>query len=117
MKEVFWVGSSRESLRAFPEDARRRAGYQLRLLQEGLEPHDHRSMPTVGAGVHELRIHTAVEHRVLYVAKFSEAIYVLHAFQKKERRTSKRDLDLAQVRYQELKSWRASKDDRLRGGQ
>ena len=110
MKELFWVGSSRASLKAFPKDARRRAGYQLRRLQEGLEPHDDRSMPTMGPGVHELRIHTAVEHRVLYVAKFSEAISVLHAFQKKQQRTTQRDLALAQLRYQELRSWRAAKE-------
>jgi len=69
-------------------------------------------MPGIASGVHELRIHTTVEHRVLYVAKFAEAVYVLHAFQKKEQRTSKRDLDLARARYQELRSYREGRDSR-----
>ncbi len=49
-----------------------------------------------------MRIHTAVEHRVCYVAKFAEAIYVLHAFEKKTRKTSQRDVELARQRYQAL---------------
>ena len=56
-------------------------------------------MQTVGAGVCEVRIHADGEFRVLYVAKFVEAIYVLHTFQKKTRKTSKRDLELASERY------------------
>ena len=56
-------------------------------------------MVGIGAGVYELRIHTSVEHRVFYVAKFEEAVYVLHCFEKKSRRTSRRDLDLGQERY------------------
>jgi phage-related protein len=76
-----WVGSSLVDLRAFPEVARREAGYQLRRVQEGLLPDDWKPMPSVGAGVEEIRLHSGVEHRVLYVAKFEEAIYVLHAFE------------------------------------
>ncbi len=56
-------------------------------------------MPTVGPGVREIRVHTALEHRVLYVAKFAEAIYVLHAFEKRSRKTPSRDLELARQRY------------------
>jgi phage-related protein len=59
-------------------------------------------MPSIGAGVREIRIHTAVEHRVCYVAKFAEAIYVLHAFEKRTRKTSAHDLELARQRYQAL---------------
>ena len=59
-------------------------------------------MGAVGPGVREIRIHTALEHRVLYVAKFAEAVYVLHAFEKRSRKTAKRDVDLAGQRYQEL---------------
>lgn len=98
-KEIFWVGSALEDLRAFPEDARRIAGHQLRLVQQGLEPDDWKPMGGVGSGVYELRIHTAVEHRVFYVAKFVEGVYVLHVFQKKTRQTSDRDLELARERY------------------
>jgi len=59
-------------------------------------------MPRIGVGVCEMRIHTAVEHRVCYVAKFAEAIYVLHAFEKRTRKTSQRDIELARQRYQAL---------------
>lgn len=59
-------------------------------------------MSTIGAGVCEMRIHTAVEHRVCYVAKFAEAIYVHHAFEKRTRKTSQGDMDLARQRYQSL---------------
>lgn len=59
-------------------------------------------MSTIGPGVREVRVHTALEHRVCYIAKFAEAIYVLHAFEKRTRKTSQRDLDLARQRYQAL---------------
>jgi phage-related protein len=59
-------------------------------------------MSAIGPGVRELRVHTVLEHRVCYIAKFAEAIYVLHAFEKRTRKTSQRDLDLARQRYQAL---------------
>jgi len=59
-------------------------------------------MPIVGPGVREIRIHTTLEHRVLYVAKFAEAVYVLHAFEKRSRKTATRDVELARQRFQTL---------------
>lgn len=59
-------------------------------------------MTVVGAGVKEIRIHTESEYRVMYVAKFAEAVFVLHAFTKKTQQTSKRDIELASQRYREL---------------
>ena len=56
-------------------------------------------MPTVGPGVREIRIHTGLEHRVFYVSKFTEGVYVLHAFEKRARKTPKRDLELARDRF------------------
>ena len=97
-----WLGSSRSDVRAFPRDARRLAGFQRRRVQQGLDPTDWKAMPGVGVGVREIRIHTALEHRVLYVAKFLEAVYVLHAFEKRSRKTTTRDVDLAAQRYQAL---------------
>lgn len=101
-KAILWLGSSRYDLQAFPSDARRLAGFQLRQIQEGVEPADWKPMSTIGPGVREIRVHTALEHRVCYIAKFAEAIYVLHAFEKRTRKTSQRDLDLARQRYQAL---------------
>lgn len=106
MKELFWVGTALRDLRAFPEDARRDAGHQLHLVQLGVEPHDWKPMASVGPGVRELRIRTGLEHRVFYVAKFDEGIYVLHAFQKKSQKTARRDIECARNRYRALLSQR-----------
>jgi phage-related protein len=102
MKPLFWAGSTLQDLRAFPEDARRLAGHELHLVQQGLEPDDWKAMATVGPGVYELRVRTAVEHRVFYVAKFAEGVYVLHAFEKKTQQTASRDVELARERYREV---------------
>ena len=99
---MFWLGSSRNDLKAFPRDARRVAGFQLRRVQQGLEPNDWKPMPSVGPGVREIRIHTGLEHRVFYLAKFMEGVYVLHAFEKRTRKTPKRDLELARDRFRAL---------------
>ena len=97
-----WLGSSLEDLLAFPEDARRDAGYQLGRVQQGLLPVDWKPMTTVGPGVIEIRIHTRVEHRVFYVAKFDKAVYVLHAFEKRTRQTPQPEIALAQKRLADL---------------
>jgi len=101
-KSVYWLGSSLEDLRAFSEDARRDAGYQIRRVQQGLLPIDWKPMTTVGPGVVEIRVHTRVEHRVFYIAKFEEAMYVLHAFEKRTRRTPQAEIALAQKRLADL---------------
>ena len=103
---MLWAGSALEDLQRFPDNARRRAGYQLRRIQEGLEPGDWKPMPLVGAGVREIRIRTGREHRILYVTRFEEAIYVLHAFEKKTQRTARADLDLAKRRLSEVLRYR-----------
>ena len=90
-------------MRAFPLTARREAGYQLDQVQNGREPDDWKPMNTMGQGVKEIRIRDeAGAFRVLYVAKFADAIYVLHCFQKKTGKTSKADVELAAKRYREL---------------
>jgi phage-related protein len=101
-KSLFWLGSSRTDLRRFPGPARRAAGFQLRRVQQGIEPNDWKPMLTVGPGVREIRIRTGLEHRVFYVATFAEGVYVLHAFEKRSPKTLKRDLDLAKGRYRAL---------------
>jgi len=106
MKEVVFIGSSLEELRAFPQQARRESGYQIDRIQQGLDPTDWKPMKTVGAGVREIRLHAEGEHRVIYAARFEEAVYILHAFQKKSQRTARKDLELARKRYQELVHWR-----------
>ena len=97
---VIWVGSARGDVRTFAKDARRRAGYEIYRVQQGLDATDWKPMPSVGTAVREIRIHTKGEHRVIYLAKFDEGIYVLHAFEKKTRRTRREDIDLARKRFQ-----------------
>ncbi len=106
-KPLIWLGDSRETIRCFPDDIRKIAGFQLWRVQRGLEPNDWKPMPSVGLGVQEIRIRTGAEHRVLYVAKFAEAVYILHAFEKQTRRTPKADLDLARQRLHALINQRA----------
>jgi phage-related protein len=97
-KALVWLGSSRDDVRSFPVDARRDAGFQLRQVQRGRDPKDWKPMPSIAPGVREIRIHTLVEHRVVYIARFAEAVYVLHAFEKKTRKTPRRELEIARNR-------------------
>ncbi|OGT59859.1 MAG: addiction module toxin RelE [Gammaproteobacteria bacterium RIFCSPHIGHO2_12_FULL_45_12] len=78
-------------------------------MQRGLEPYDWKPMNSVGSGVKEIRIHEENEYRILYVAKFEESLYVLHAFVKKTQQTLKRDIDLAKQRYAEMLEMRRTK--------
>jgi phage-related protein len=105
-RALVWLGSSRDNVRAFPADARQRAGFQLRRVQQGLEPNDWKPLRTIGAGVCEIRIRTALEHRVIYIANLTEAVYVLHAFEKQSRKTSKRDVNVARRRLHQLQQAR-----------
>jgi phage-related protein len=107
-KVINWLGNSRDELRDFPEEARRKAGVQLRAIQRGEEPTDFKPMPTVGKGVYEIRIRTENAYRIFYVAKFAEAVYVLHAFQKKTQKTTKQDIEIGQQRYHQTIEYRES---------
>jgi len=101
-KPLIWLGSSRRDLRAFPALARRLAGFQLRRVQQGLDPDDWKPMQTVGPGVREIRIHIAGAHRVFYLATRAEAIYVLHGFDKKTQKTSSHDLRIGRDQFRAL---------------
>jgi phage-related protein len=100
MRPVRFLGTSRGDLAAFPESARRRAGYDLFMVQVGREPADFKPLSIVGSGAYEIRIRDSVgAFRVVYVAKFEKAVYVLHAFHKKTRKTTQADIELAAQRY------------------
>ena len=106
-KEIRWVGSSCDDLLAFPKDARREAGFQLGKVQAGLDPTDWKPFDDVGAGTREIRIRDASgAYRVMYVAKFEEAVYVLHCFRKKTQATGKQDRAIASARYRAVASAR-----------
>ena len=110
-KEIRWVGSSYEDLLTFPKDSRKEAGFQLGKVQAGLEPADWKPFDEAGAGTKEIRLKDASGiFRVMYVAKFEEAIYVLHCFQKKTQATNKQDKAIAEARYRAVvNARRASK--------
>ena len=99
-KEIRWVGTAYDDLLAFPDDARRHAGFQLGKVQVGLDPDDWKPFDELGGGTREIRIREADGvYRVLYVAKLDETVYVLHCFQKKTSATSKHDKNIAETRY------------------
>jgi phage-related protein len=107
MKSVHFVGTSRGDIRQLPDSAQETAGFQLFKVQQGKEPDDWKPMPTVGPGVQEIRIRDdRGSFRVFYVAKFEEAVYVLHVFQKRSQKTARADLDLGKSRYVDLLKWR-----------
>lgn len=109
-KEIRWLGSSYEDILDFPLDPRREAGFQLGKVQAGLDPDDWKPFDDVGPGTREIRIRDAFGiFRVMYVAKFEEAIYVLHCFQKKTEATTKKDKDIAQARYRAIVQERKSR--------
>jgi len=104
MKKIEWLGNSKDAVRAFPEDARQDAGWQLELIQRGENPDNWKPMKTIGQGVREIRIREASgAYRIIYLATFEDRVLVLHAFQKKTQKTPQKDLDLAEKR---LKQWK-----------
>jgi phage-related protein len=104
MKILKFIGSCQEDLVNFPRDARRECGRELDRVQRGLMPTDFKPMLNIGKGVYEIRVHVLGEWRVLYVARHGDAVYVLHAFQKKSPKTAKPDIDLAIRRYKQMEN-------------
>lgn len=107
LRPIVFLGDALDRLRAFPEAARKEAGVQLHKVQLGLDPADWKPMASVGPGVREVRVREeGGAFRVLYVTRIEEAVYVLHAFQKKTQRTPKSDLDLAATRLRQIERGR-----------
>jgi phage-related protein len=106
-----WIGPAQRELQDFPGAARNQAGVELRSVQKGMQPTDWKPMERVGRGAAEIRVRSfeggTVNYRVIYVAKFPEAVYVLHAFEKKTQATSPHHLQIAAKRYREMVRKRA----------
>ena len=103
VKPVLFIGDSLNSLREFPRNARNDAGRQLRKVQRGEAADDFKPMPSIGKGVEEIRVwDDSGTYRVIYTARLADAVYVLHAFQKKTQATSKQDIALAKQRFAKL---------------
>jgi phage-related protein len=100
MKELKFMGNSQDSLATFPEQAKREMGFELWQVQLGLMPSDFKPMPTVGAGAYEIRVKVQGQWRVIYVAKHSDVVVVLHCFHKTTPKTALPDIQLAAKRYQ-----------------
>ncbi len=105
-KPIEWMGDSYDVLCAFPEPARRDAGFQLNRVQHGQPPVDWKPMSSIGTGVEEIRITKGGAFRVIYIARYEETVYVLHAFQKKTQRASRKDTDIAKQRLRDLQRMR-----------
>ena len=102
-KPIHWVGSSLKDLLTFPDEIKQDAGYQLHRVQNGFDPENWKPFQEVGAGAKEIRMSdNSGVFRVMYVAKFSEKIYVLHAFQKKTQKTNPKDINIAKTRYKTI---------------
>ncbi len=103
MRKLVFLTGTKAELDEFSVTARTAAGRQLRLVQFGHEPADWKPMTTVGLGVAEIRIWDETgAYRVLYVAKFKDAVYVLHCFKKKSQKTEQRNIDIAAARYRSI---------------
>jgi phage-related protein len=103
MKPLRFIGDSLKRLRDLPAEARQDVGYQLDKVQRGKQPDDFKPMPTIGAGVEEIRVRDETgAYRVIYFARLTEAVFVLHVFQKKAQATSIRDIGLARDRFTQL---------------
>jgi phage-related protein len=103
MKPVRFVGDALQALRNFPAAAKNKAGYQLERVQRGLDPQDWKPMRSIGPGVREFRVRDeSGAFRVIYLATLPEAIYVLHAFQKKTQHTARGDIELAARRFRQV---------------
>ena len=111
MKRVIYIGSAQKDIETFPEKARQRIMTALTVISAGLElsPKEFKYMPIVGSGCYELRLKIDRQYRVFYVAKYHEAIYVLHAFVKKTQQTSRTDIEIAAKRHRALLNYRQEK--------
>ena len=105
-RSVKWIGSSRRDIRRFPRAVRRDIGVALYAAQRGET--DPAAKPLKGFGgstvLEIIADHKGDTWRAVYTVRYPEAIYVLHAFQKKSKKgiaTSKKDLDLIQHRLAE----------------
>ncbi|MEA3285551.1 MAG: type II toxin-antitoxin system RelE/ParE family toxin [Synergistota bacterium] len=104
MKDITFLGDSLKRISSFPGEAKKEAGYNLFRIQQGLPPVDFKPMRTIGPGTYEIRIRNHDgSFRVFYVTNRPEAVYVLHAFQKKTVKTSPKDIDLGKERYRQIK--------------
>ena len=115
VKPVLWVGSSKADLKKFLAAVQNQVGFALYLTQVGLKPRDAKQLKGQGSNVLEVvSRHEGDAYRTVYTVRFKEAVYVLHAFQKKSKRgieTPKQELDLVQRRLKAAQHHHDNTDD------
>lgn len=101
--DIEWLGDSYDVVYGYSKPVRKLIGSELRLLQSGARPIHSRPLKTVGRGAWEIKVSEKEgQFRVVYLVRRRDRIYVLHAFQKKTRRTPKREIALAKKRFKEI---------------
>ncbi|HET6620068.1 MAG TPA: type II toxin-antitoxin system RelE/ParE family toxin [Dongiaceae bacterium] len=99
MKEAIFLGDALKAIRAFPEDARRMAGRQIRRVQRGQDPIDWKPFPTIGLNVREIRIReSGGAFRVIYQATITDIVVIISAFEKKAQKTPQHEIQKARAR-------------------
>ncbi|MDO9318447.1 MAG: type II toxin-antitoxin system RelE/ParE family toxin [Gammaproteobacteria bacterium] len=102
-KEIRWMGSAYADLLEFPEEPKRQAGFQLGMVQAGLEPRHWKPFSQIGIGVKELRINVREgAFRVIYTDRFDDSVYVMHCFRKTTQVTTQRDKEIAAIRFRAI---------------
>ncbi len=101
--KIAWEGDSLDILREFPDDVRKDLGFALDLLQQGRLPANSKPMTSIGSGVFELKeADERAWYRVIYLAKIEDTVYVLHSFEKQSAKTSRNDLETAEIRLKRV---------------
>ncbi len=103
IKPIIWLGNSKRNAEKFPFEIRQLIAKQLDRIQIKKMPNDWKPMSSIGSGVIEIRIHYSGEFRVIYVSKFTDAIYILSAFQKKTEKTPRIEIVRARKEYAKIK--------------
>ncbi len=102
---VVWEGDAREIRKSFPREVKHNFGFEIWQLQQGEQPGGYRSLPSIGAGVFELRDQDeGAWYRVVYLSRIKGVIYVLHCFEKKSREMPRRDFEKAKQRLKAVKA-------------
>jgi len=102
MRKVVFEADTLERIRELPEAARQRAGYEIDRVQRDREPINWKPFPAIGQGVREIRIQMSRQFRIIYIAKFSGYVHVLHLFEKQSQKTRPSDVALAKRRFQQV---------------